>query len=141
MDKIALLKSIFVFSGLEEALLSKLASQFKQVKFSKDQSIFVEKDRKVFFPNVFSPNGDGHNDYFALFAGDDVKQINSFVVFNRWGAKVFETAGISPGKETLGWDGTLKGTVLNTGTFAYFAEIEFIDGEIIVFSGDVTLVR
>lgn len=56
-------------------------------------------------PNVFTPNGDGDNDYFKL-GGTPDPCLDSLVVtiYNRWGKKVFESE--DPYFE---WDGTLKG--------------------------------
>lgn len=56
-------------------------------------------------PNVFTPNGDGDNDYFKL-GGTPDPCFDSIVVtiYNRWGKKVFESE--DPYFE---WDGTLKG--------------------------------
>lgn len=44
-------------------------------------------------PNVITPNGDGVNDFYAFIpeVGDCYNY--TFAVFNRWGAKVFETEG------------------------------------------------
>ncbi len=43
---------------------------------------------EVFIPNVFTPNGDGYNDYFKVLN----KQPNTkIVITNRWGVKVFES--------------------------------------------------
>jgi CRP-like cAMP-binding protein len=44
MDKITLLKSIFVFKGIEENLIEKIAGRFKEVNLAKDQLIFREKE-------------------------------------------------------------------------------------------------
>jgi CRP-like cAMP-binding protein len=44
MDKITLLKSIFVFKGLDENLIEKIAGRFKEVNLPKDQLIFREKE-------------------------------------------------------------------------------------------------
>jgi hypothetical protein len=41
----------------------------------------------------------------------------------------------------LGWDGTLRGRSLNPGVFVWVAEIEFVDGEVEVFRGDVLILR
>ncbi len=51
-------------------------------------------------PNAFSPNGDGVNDVYTI---DNIQYYpnNSFIVFNRWGNKVFEAAPY-----TNTWDGT-----------------------------------
>jgi large repetitive protein len=54
---------------------------------------------------------------------------------------VYEGDNISLTSETGGWDGTFKGKNLPPDSFAYVAEIEFIDGAVLVYKGGVTLVR
>ena len=52
-------------------------------------------------PNVFTPNQDGDNDYFqALFPISFIESIQ-LEIFNRWGAKVFESSD-----PYFKWDGT-----------------------------------
>ncbi|MBC7778274.1 MAG: gliding motility-associated C-terminal domain-containing protein, partial [Phycisphaerae bacterium] len=101
----------------------------------------IRPHRRVYAPNVFTPNGDGSNDFFTIFSDDGVKQILSLKIFNRWGGQIYQTNNIKTNDEPLGWDGTFKGQDLNIDVFVWVAEIEFVDGEIIQLSGDVTLVR
>jgi gliding motility-associated-like protein len=60
-------------------------------------------DPYVFVPNVWTPNGDGHNDYLFPFMVN-ITQLKYFRIYNRWGQKVFETS--IPGR---GWDGMFRG--------------------------------
>ncbi|MCB0568829.1 MAG: gliding motility-associated C-terminal domain-containing protein [Phaeodactylibacter sp.] len=106
-----------------------------------DILIYVNKFRGVFIPNGFSPNGDGANDIFYIFADESVAQIKSFLVFNRWGESVFENYGFQPNNPAEGWNGNFRGELMNPAVFAYMAEIEFKDGEVVLFKGDVTLAR
>ena len=104
-------------------------------------SIIVDKDRPVYIPNAFSPNEDGRNDVFFIQSGKGVKAIQSFLIFNRWGETIFELYDFQPNDPSLGWDGTFRGERMNTGVFAYFVEVEFEDGEVILFEGDVILMK
>ncbi len=61
--------------------------------------------------------------------------------YAKLGALVFEGRDIPLGDESRGWDGTFKGKEMNIDVFAFYALIEFIDDEIILFEGDVTLVK
>lgn len=108
---------------------------------SDDMTIFVRKDRPVYIPNVFSPNGDQVNDVFYIQTGSNVRQINSFLVFNRWGETMIELNDFPANDPTLGWDGNFRGQAMNSGVYTYFAEVEFDDGIIILYEGDVTLLR
>lgn len=67
------------------------------------------KELELKVPNVFTPNGDGVNDVF------EIKKLeyfvsNEFVVFNRWGKKVYESSGYQND-----WDGGN----LSDGTYFY----------------------
>ena len=104
-------------------------------------NVLVQKDRPIFIPSAFSPNGDGINDRFTIYAGKSVKEIQSLRIYSRWGDTLFEAFGFQPNDETLGWDGTLDGRLMNPNVFVYYAEILFLDGEVEVYKGDVTLFR
>lgn len=104
-------------------------------------TIFVNLERPVYPPNAFSPNGDGINDFFTLYAGPAARSIRTLKVFDRWGELVFEGTDLPLNDEPSGWDGTFKGQAMNPAVFAYFADVEFIDGVVIQFEGDITLVR
>lgn len=108
-----------------------------------NDSIFIRvfEDYGIYAPNVFSPNFDGINDHFTLFSNAGVKKINRLLVFNRWGACVYEGQNIEINNENQGWDGTFKGQQCNPDVFAWFAEVEFINQETRFLKGDLTLIR
>ncbi len=111
---------------------------------STSESIFVELDRNrnIFIPNVFSPNGDDRNDYFGVFNGVGVKMINFVRVFDRWGELMFTKSKILPGTDiSQGWDGTFRGRVVENGVYVYMIEVEFEDGQKLLYRGDITVVR
>ena len=101
----------------------------------------TKKTRNVFVANGFTPNGDGNND--ALFVQGDLQvgAVNSFRVYDRWGELVFESLNNAPNDATLGWNGTFKGQNSNPGIYIWSAEIEFADGEVKIYQGDVLLIR
>ncbi len=102
--------------------------------------IFVDKDRNVYIPNVISPNGDGVNDRFIVFADKNVREIKTMKIFDRWGEEVFEQYDFLPNNPALGWDGKYRGRKSNGNVFVYFVVIEFVDGQKVQFSGDITIV-
>ena len=104
-------------------------------------TIYVIKDRPIYIPNAFSPNDDGINDAFTLYGGPAARRINRLRVFDRWGGLVFDASNIPLGQEVFGWDGTVKGRPAQVGVYAYMAEVEFIDGESVLYEGDVTVLR
>jgi gliding motility-associated-like protein len=88
----------------------------------------------VFIPTIFSPNGDGIND--ILYVRGEGIEFMQFVIFSRWGQKLFESSN-----QTLGWDGTFKGKHLDPGVYVYYLEVTFTNGEKHNTHGDITLIR
>lgn len=102
----------------------------------------VDNEPNIYIPNVFSPDQNGENDIVYIFAKDSqVRQIKSFAIFDRWGERVFEDFNFQPNDPAHGWDGNFRGDLLNPAVFVYVAEIELIDGRLLLYKGDVTLVR
>jgi gliding motility-associated-like protein len=91
---------------------------------------------EVFLPNAFSPNGDGKNDVFRMVTRGN-QEISSFIVVNRWGIVLFETAD-----QHEGWDGTYKGEAQDIGTYKYYLKYKCADSkEMTEMKGDVILLR
>jgi gliding motility-associated-like protein len=63
--------------------------------------------------NIFTPNGDGHNDVWAI-PGIDYYQDCTLSLFDKNGSKVFEQKGYKSD-----WDGTYKGQNAPEGTYYY----------------------
>ena len=101
----------------------------------------VKKNRGVFIPNVFTPNHDGINDRFYIQGLSSIKIVKRFIVLDRWGEVMFENINFNINDPTEGWNGNFKNEELNSGVFVYMAEIEFKDGFVATFKGDVTLMR
>lgn len=110
-------------------------------KVSAKIDINIDKARAIYIPNVFTPNGDGENDVFMIYAGDlsQIKQVNSFMIYDRWGENVFKATDFAPMNPQFGWDGRLKGEPMNPQVLVYWAEIEFIDGLKVLYKGDFAL--
>lgn len=88
------------------------------------------KEATLAIPNVFTPNGDGINDFFS--SGYDGDELFLMQIYDRWGTKYFETRN----RNQL-WDGKdLNGQDAEAGV--YFYVIEAGDSK---YSGSVSLVR
>lgn len=84
---------------------------------------------------AFTPNGDGINDRWLITNGNCLKYATA-QVFNRYGAKVFESNDY---KNT--WDGTYKGNLLPDGTYYYVISFELINSKKVSLKGSVTILR
>ncbi|GEM_PF-1918722 len=105
-------------------------------------TVAVHKSRDIFIPNAFSPNQDGINDVFYPYGGFEIVAIHSMQVFDRWGGKVFEKfEKFNPNDPSAGWDGIARNKPADGGTYLYTMNVEFIDGEIILFAGEVNLMK
>ena len=104
-------------------------------------TFLVRKDFDYYIPTAFSPNEDGFNDGFTIYAGEDVVNIQTLAIFDRWGSQVFLGTNMTPNNVQEGWDGEKKGNQYPPGVYVYYAEIELSSGEIILEEGDVTLMR
>ncbi len=105
--------------------------------------IRVDNEPHIYIPNVFSPwNEDGENDIVYIFADDNqIVKINSFQIFDRWGAMLFQDTDFLPNDPAHGWNGRFKGKLQTPAVFVYYAEILLIDGRTLLYKGDVTLLR
>ena len=108
--------------------------------------IEVDKNRNIYIPNIFTPNGDGFNSIFQPIAGVGVRKMNYFRVYDRWGAMLHERLEVNGNdlsfeNPAVAWDGKFKGKEVNQGVYIYLAEIEFLDGRVLLYRGDVTLVK
>ncbi|HZV70446.1 MAG TPA: gliding motility-associated C-terminal domain-containing protein [Saprospiraceae bacterium] len=104
-------------------------------------TLFLDKNIDVYVPNIFSPNGDNVNDKLLISGGNDVKEISSLSVFDRWGNLVYTADHFPPNDVNYAWDGTWNGRVLNSGVFAYKLIVALKDGTQVIKVGDVTLLR
>lgn len=103
--------------------------------------VTVNKIRRVFIPNAFSPNGDGINDLLTVYGGKEVAQVVTFSIFDRWGANVFELRNFQPNDPNVGWDGFFNGKEMNPGVLVYTAQVEFLDGVVVDYSGSINIVK
>ncbi len=101
---------------------------------------FIDVVPKVtfFFPNAFTPNGDGKNDVFRAAGFTRGFQGFELMVWNRWGEPVF--ASEDP---LRGWDGRKNNTGQDQppGIYLYEAVLTGPRGELNNYRGFVTLIR
>ncbi|MEO1262109.1 MAG: gliding motility-associated C-terminal domain-containing protein [Bacteroidota bacterium] len=109
----------------------------------KDQ-VIIKVELPIYIPNAFSPNADGLNDGFTIYSGKyaHLFNINDLLIFDRWGNQVFENSDFPTDNEALGWDGKLKGKIMNPAVFVYWTELTYtLTGSRYFLKGDVHLVR
>lgn len=101
----------------------------------------VEKNRRVYIPNIIYPQSVTFNDIITVWGGAEVAKIRFMRIFDRWGELMFENENFAPSDPQSGWNGTFKGEYVNPAVYVYVVEVEYIDGETEIFKGDVTVIR
>ncbi len=125
---------------LQSSLYKVYVKDINGCKDSVQNWVYVKELSEVFIPNAFTPNGDGANDFFTVFANDRTAvKIVKFEVFNRWGELVFANRDFNPNVESEGWDGRFNGKILNPAVFVYVVQVEFLGGRTKTYKGDITL--
>lgn len=103
----------------------------------KSDTIAIELlECSVWIPNIFTPNGDSHNDYFYIIQ-KGMKEIKC-TIYNRWGELIFQWNDVNGY-----WDGTIQHSEKNTsaGVYYYNAEIINAKNETEFFKGFIHLIR
>jgi len=96
----------------------------------------------LFVPNVFSPDDDGKNDFFGVFADPDrVRSVEILRVYDRWGTLVYEASAAPFNDVNKGWNGFYRGKAAAPGVYVWYATIRLTNGEALVNAGDVWLQR
>jgi len=103
-----------------------------------DACIPIDKASDIIVPNVFSPNGDGINDFFQVKA----QTLSTFsgIIVNRWGRNVFEWTNWQDYE--AGWDGKLNGgTEASPGVYYFIINAVGMDEEEYEIQGPLHLMR
>ena len=89
----------------------------------------------ILIPNVFTPNGDGSNDFFTV-DGVNLESVEG-QIFNRWGQLMFSWDNVKGS-----WDGrTLAGSEAPDGTYFYIISAKGFDGTEYFEKGGFSLIR
>ena len=91
-------------------------------------------------PNVFSPDGNGVNDFFTVSTNlpENVIAMEG-TMYDRWGNILYTSRAIP-----FTWDGMADGKPMNPGVHVYLIRVTYLDGgdqKSRTFAGDVTLMR
>jgi len=81
--------------------------------------VCIDKCEYYELPNVFTPNGDGINDFFRPFPYKFVEKVN-MIIYNRWGNEVFKTED-----PDINWNGKdmQSGKPVSDGVYYYVCDV------------------
>lgn len=110
--------------------------------FALDDISFIEVGLTM--PNVFTPNGDAHNNTFHPFMFKEIDKY-SFSIYDRWGIKVYEQAEDITTKQPE-WNGKLNGEGSDCAPGTYYWVLKYettiVDKSVAsTLTGFVTLIR
>jgi len=103
--------------------------------------------RPIFVPNVITPTTQTENSSFSIGLGPQAELIEEFCVFDRWGNLIFICKDIVPNDTSRGWDGrvgTCDGVfedLVDSGVYVWSAKIRYIDGVVINYADDITVLK
>ncbi len=104
--------------------------------FAKDTLVVNVQNECITVHNTFSPNGDGINDKWEVYASRSCLKNVSVMVYNRYGSKVYESRDYNNN-----WDGTYNGNTLPDATYYAIIEFETFSGTKTTVRTDVSIVR
>jgi len=105
-----------------------------------ESSISFVPSAKIYIPNMFSPDGDGENDYFTVFGNESVDIVKSMNIYNRWGDLVFEGENFPINDEQMGWDGYRKRGKTQGDVYTYLIIVSDVFGNEFIRKGSFTLI-
>lgn len=95
-----------------------------------------------YVPNAFSPEGDGFNDFFCVYVGRGIKEVEAFKVSDADGAIVYEINNYIPSglfSSEYCWDGRLADNSIQEDIYSYEVRITNLRNETMDFDGFVCL--
>jgi gliding motility-associated-like protein len=104
-------------------------------------TVEVIEEKPIYFPNTFSPNRDGINDFFTALTPEPGSIINWLHIYDRWGNRISTNDTFQPNDTNIGWDGMNNREPAMPGVYVYQAQVTFQDGKVFIYTGDVTLIR
>lgn len=103
------------------------------------KTYFIDGDSslEVVIPNVFTPNGDGLNDFYRITGVSEKCDEYKISIYNRWGALYYESTNPS-----AGWNGKNDaGVNASDGVYYYIIQIKKRDKPKTEKHGSITLIR
>ncbi len=115
--------TVFIHQNIESGIVgcysvTAIDSFNNESNYSTQVCVDIDSCQLYRLPNVFTPNGDGRNDYFHPFPYDFVERVN-MKIYNRWGGLVFQTDD-----PDIMWDGKDINSKEDCAEGVYFYECE-----------------
>ncbi|MCW3072330.1 MAG: hypothetical protein JWO44_2220 [Bacteroidetes bacterium] len=123
-----------VYTGMGNYTIVLIATNANGCRDTASIGVHVDELSALLAPNVFTPNGDGHNDIFHPVIAEGLSEFKA-TVYDRWGLKMYEWSD-----ENMGWNGKAKnGSAAPDGTYFWMISGKGVDGKAYDFTGFVQL--
>jgi gliding motility-associated-like protein len=99
--------------------------------------VCIDPEFIIYFPNAFTPNGDGNNDYF-IGTGLGIVEYEMWI-FDRWGNMIYYTDNIAKP-----WDGTVEGKsgeIVQIDTYVWRAVVKDVFNKTHKYIGHVNVIK
>lgn len=139
----------YVVQGIHDVSLKVVSEDGCESSYTLPAAVTAVSNGRVKVPNAFVPStngasggsydkGDAYNRVFYPVVPEGEAKVSSYdmKIYNRWGNIVFHTKDIN-----IGWDGYYRGKLAPLGVYVWRIEVSFDDGNTIIQTGDVTLIR
>ncbi len=110
-----------------------------EIEFEESIDVQIETCTCQFYlPNIFTPDGDGNNEFFEAFHKCPEVKDFSIQIFDRWGESVYTNEN-----PKFKWDGTFGGQPLPNGVYSYLVTFVNVYGDGIQEkkTGTITIMR
>ncbi len=125
------------YNNIGEYVVTMIASNNFGCKDSASVTVIINDIFTFYIPNAFSPNGDGHNDFFmpsGLSVNPDFYEMR---IYDRWGKLIFNST-----RYNVPWDGSVNGIIKKGNlqdTYTYIITIKDASQIIHEYRGRVTV--
>ena len=100
---------------------------------AKPEIITKEQESTVLLPNIFTPNGDGKNDFLSIKIGEVTEF--SVVILNQANKVIFTS-----NDPNFSWDGqSLQGELSPAGTYVYYISAKDLNGKLLTKYSNLTI--
>jgi gliding motility-associated-like protein len=100
---------------------------------AKPEIITKEQESTVLLPNIFTPNGDGKNDFLSIKIGEVTEF--SVVILNQANKVIFTS-----NDSNFSWDGqSLQGELSPAGTYVYYISAKDLNGKLLTKYSNLTI--
>lgn len=127
------------FVGLKPDTYTLTVKDDKDCVTSRSVQISLDCADVIHLPTAFSPNHDSVNDALTVYFAFPAITISTFIVYDRWGAVLYNRANFVLSSGEPLWDGQLNGQAVPAGTYVYRLDCQFPDGTPMTYRQPVAL--